>query len=219
MRGGGVNVHLQRPKVTHGTKLEEAGTVVILLHGRDRSVDEMVELADRIHLPGVHYVAPQADGNSWYSGRFMDDITVNEPRLSDALECVDACLAEVVAAGIPKTRVVLLGFSQGGCIAAEYAVRNAQRYGAIVVYTGALIGPNDAVWAYPESFQGTPVFLGSSDVDGWIPEARVHHAANVFRDMGADVVTRIYKGMEHVVSDDEIAVARDLIARVGPTSA
>lgn len=144
----------------------------------------------------------------------MEELSANEPNLSYALECYHLRVAELLAQGIPKSRLVLLGFSQGACLTAEYAVRHADRYGGIVLYTGGVIGPEGTKWEYGGSFKGTPVFLGSSNVDDWIPEARVHETAAIFKRMGADTTTRIYKGMEHIVNDDEIAFARRLIQQV-----
>ena len=123
----------------------------------------------------------------------------------------DSLIQTVVEKGISKDRIVLLGFSQGACLTAEYAVRHAERYGAIVLFTGGLIGPPGTSWSYPGSFQGTPVFLGTSDVDEFVPLSRVQESTAVFRQMGAQVMERVYPGMDHIVNDDEIAIARAMM--------
>jgi predicted esterase len=114
-------------------------------------------------------------------------------------------------AGIPRSRVVLLGFSQGACLTAEFAVRHASRFGGVVVLSGGVIGPPGTRWDYPGRFEGTPVFFGCSDQDSHIPRTRVDESAAVFLGMGADVTKRLYPAMGHLVNADEIAWVQRLL--------
>ena len=102
------------------------------------------------------------------------------------------------------SRTVLLGFSQGGCLALEFAVRNPRRYGALAGLSGGLIGPPGTVWPHAGSLDGTPVFLGCSDVDPHIPASRVEESARVLRDIGGDVTAVLYPGMDHTVTEEEL---------------
>ena len=138
----------------------------------------------------------------------------NEPGLSSALYTLAALVNDVVAKGVPRERIVLLGFSQGACLTSEFAARNAARYAGIVAYTGGLIGPPGTAWNYGGSFDRTPVFLGCSDIDGHVPKTRVDESAAVFTRMGASVTERIYPGMGHLVNDDEIAFTQRLMDQV-----
>jgi predicted esterase len=123
----------------------------------------------------------------------------------------------VDAAGIPASRVVLLGFSQGACLALEFAARHARRYGGVVGLSGGLIGPDGTPRDYEGAFDGAPVFLGCSDMDPHVPVERVHETADVFQRMGAQVTKRIYPGMGHTVNADEIAAVREIVDAVaGP---
>jgi len=127
-------------------------------------------------------------------------------------------IADVIAtlgtAGIPEERVILLGFSQGACLSAEFAARNARRYGGVVCLSGGLIGPDGTPRDYPGDFSGTPVFLGCSDVDPHIPAVRVRESASVMEHIGASVAMRLYPGMGHLVNDDEIATVQAMMATV-----
>ena len=145
----------------------------------------------------------------------MADIASNEPGLSSALGLLESVVARIEAAGIPRSRIVLLGFSQGACLTAEFAVRHASRFGGVVVFSGGAIGPPGTRWDDAGRFDGTPVFLGCSDRDSHVPEPRVIETAELFTRMGADVTTRIYPGMGHLVNDDEIAFAQGLLDGVG----
>jgi predicted esterase len=182
-----------------------------MVHGRDRDPADILGLADRIGLDGVTWLAPAASGNSWYPCRFMDPLEMNQPGLDHALERVDTLVAEHLRSGSTTADIVLLGFSQGACVVSEYAVRNARRYGAVIAFTGGLIGPPGTRWPRTGRFQRTPVFLGTMDADEWVPVERVQETARVMEGMGAEVELKIYPGTEHIVNDDEITRARRLI--------
>jgi phospholipase/carboxylesterase len=186
-----------------------------MLHGRGASAESILDLAEPLAAPGVAYLAPQAAGSAWYPRRFIEPIASNEPWLSSALALVGAVLTRVEAAGVPPERTVLLGFSQGACLALEYAARNGRRYGGAVGLSGGLIGPPGTRWDYPATLAGTPVFLGCSDVDFHIPKERVDESATVLRTLGADVEERIYPGMDHTVNQDEVDWVRALLVGLG----
>ena len=208
------NPHKGRPVATRGKAPEESRGVAVMLHGRDRDTDDILSVADRIGVPDFAYLAPAADHNSWYPYSFLEPVEKNEPRLSYALEICDEMVDNLLNRGIPKRQIVLAGFSQGACLVAEYAVRNADRYGGLLIFTGGLIGPPGTRREHEGSFGGTPVFLGTSDVDEFVPEERVRESAKVFERMDANVALRVYPGMDHVVNDDEIAAAKKILQEV-----
>jgi predicted esterase len=209
-----VNVHQGQPITVRGMPLGQSEAVAVMMHGRNHSPEIILELAERIDLASFTYLAPAAANNTWYPSGFMDKFEANEPYLSYALEVYDQLVADLVSQGYTREKIVLLGFSQGACLTAEYAVRHAACYGGVILFTGGLIGPPGTQWDYAGSFQGTPIFLGSSDVDAWVPLERVQQSTAVFKKMGAEVTQRIYPGMDHLVNDDEIAVAREIMKRV-----
>ena len=96
-------------------------------------------------------------------------------------------------------------------MALEFAARNAKRYGGVIALSGGLIGRDGTLRDYPGSLGGTPVFLGCSDVDAHIPEARVMESAGVMNKLSAEVEMRIYPGMGHTVNEEEIGVAKAVI--------
>lgn len=209
-----MNPHLKEKVIRRGTPLKDSKAIVILVHGRGQTAETMFELIERMNLTDTHYILPQAADNSWYPYGFMKTLSENEPYLSYSLECYQNWLNELFEQNISPKMIVLLGFSQGACLTAEYAVRNPQRYGGIILLTGGVIGPEGTSWEKNGSFDGTPVFLGSSDVDEWVPEKRVHESADIFLEMGGNVIKRIYKGRDHVVNDDEISFARKIIQNI-----
>jgi phospholipase/carboxylesterase len=205
---------------TSGAPLARAKAAMILLHGRGASAEGMLSLAEVFAQRDIACLAPQAAGGSWYPYSFLAPIERNEPSLSRSLETIGTLIADVSAQGVGAERLVLLGFSQGGCLALEFAARNARRYGAIIGLSAGLIGPEGTPRAYDGSLAGTPVFLGCSDVDAHIPLWRVRESSRVLSGLGAGVTERIYPGMGHTINDDEIREVRVALAGLlqSPTS-
>lgn len=203
--------HAGEPLASAGRPLGESPAVVIMVHGRNAGPANILDLVPRLGRTDVTYLGPAAAGRTWYPLSFMADTEKNQPGLSSGLWVLEKLVEDVVARGIDRGHIVLLGFSQGACLTAEFAVEHAARYGAVILYSGGLIGPPGTTWEYPGWFDGTPVFLGCSDVDAHVPKARVDESAAVFTRMGATVTERIYPGMGHLVNDDEIAFTRGVL--------
>lgn len=204
--------HAGTPTGHAGAPLGQGRVVVVLAHGRNAAPPNILELAGAIDVPGVTYLAPAAANRTWYPLSFLAERQQNEPFLSSALGRIGAVVAEIEAAGIPRQRIVLGGFSQGACLSSEFVYRNPARYGGLLVLSGGLIGPPGTVWDSSGGLDGTPVFLGCSDVDAHIPAERVQESAAVFERLGAVVTMRLYPGMGHLVNPDEVRHARAIVA-------
>ena len=196
---------------TAGAPIAGAAAAMVMLHGRGAPAEDMLGLAGELGVADIAYLAPQADGFTWYPNTFLAPLESNEPWLSAALGAVERALAEVAEAGIPTERTLLLGFSQGACLTTEFAARHPGPYGGVVGLTGGLIGPPGTPRDYPGSLAGVPVFLGCSDRDPHIPLERVDETTEVLGGMGAQVDRRIYPGMGHTVNQDELEAVRALV--------
>jgi predicted esterase len=206
--------HAGQPVVATGEKLRRASAVMILLHGRGATAESILELTPYMEQPRVAYLAPQAAFNTWYPYSFLEPMERNEPYLSSALARVGAVVDQILTTGIPSSHIILGGFSQGACLASEFAARNARRYGGLIAFSGGLIGPPGTPRDYSGAFDGMPVFLGCSDTDPHIPLERVEETAEVLARMGAEVDKRIYPRMGHTVNQDELDAATALLAGV-----
>jgi phospholipase/carboxylesterase len=207
-----IGPHQGQPILTAGESLEKAGAAMVMLHGRGASAEDILALASEFKQAGFAYLAPQAAQHSWYPNSFLAPIPSNEPGLSSGLAVITSILSQLVGAGITPERTILLGFSQGACLSMEYAARNARRYGGLVGLSGGLIGPDGTPRNYAGSLQGTPVFLGCSDVDPHIPRQRVELTAEVLEQLGGNVTTRLYPNMDHTVNRDEIRFVQEMMA-------
>lgn len=189
---------------------ERAG---ILIHGRERTPEEMVDLAVRLNLPGVRWLAPTVEGGSWYPGRFFDPIAANAPYISHAFEIFDQMIAEAREGGrLHPGQIIMMGFSQGACLALEYTVRNLGMSRNVVAFTGGLFGSPGALWpAYPRPLSRSRILLTGSDADDWVPEERVRNTAQILTGLGAEVTLRIYSGRPHIISEPEVEEARTFL--------
>jgi predicted esterase len=183
-----------------------------MIHGRGASAEDILTLSAEFRQPGFVYLAPQAAGHAWYPNSFLAPMASNEPGLSSGLAIIASLLAQLEEQRIPAERTILLGFSQGACLTLEFTARNARRYGGVAGLSGGLIGPEGTPRDYPGSLDGTPVFLGCSDVDPHIPKARVIESADVLRRLGGDVTMQLYPGMGHTVNLSEIRYVQGMMA-------
>lgn len=203
--------HAGQPVLRKGPAAAQARLAVILVHGRGDSAAGILGLTQEFDVPDVMWIAPQAAGHTWYPYSFMSPMAQNEPGITSGLAAIESLVHTLAGDGITADRIVLMGFSQGACLAQEFAARNARRYRAVVGLSGGLIGPPGTPRDYAGAFDGTPVFLGCSDIDPHIPLERVNESAEVFRRMGASVDERIYPRMGHTVNYDEIEAVRALL--------
>src|SRR5918993_5624672 len=194
-----------------GAALESAKGGLIAIHGRGAGAEDIIALAREVAPPGVTIFAPQAAGNTWYPYRFLEPTERNETYLSSALRIIADLIAQLGENGIPPERVALLGFSQGACLALEAAARNPRRYAGVIGFSGGLIGPPGTSFDFEGTLEGTPIFIGSSDVDPHIPKERVEESAAALQRLGAAVDVRLYPGMGHTVNRDELEAARSML--------
>jgi predicted esterase len=205
--------HGNQPVLHRGPALAAARRVAILVHGRGGSAEDILSLTQELRARDVAYLAPQAAGYTWYPYTFLSPIDQNEPGITSGLAVLARLVERADKEGPGAGNVVLLGFSQGACLSLEFAARHARRYAGVAALSGGLIGPPGTPRNYEGSFDGTPVFLGCSDIDPHIPVERVHESAEVFRKMGAAVDERIYPRMGHTVNRDELDAVSAMLVK------
>jgi predicted esterase len=204
--------HAGQPVLAFGPAPRDARLAMILVHGRGASAEDILSLAAELRLHDIACLAPQAAGHTWYPLSFLSPIARNEPGISSGLRVIERLVASLASEGLPPERIALLGFSQGACLSLEFVARHARRYAGVFGLSGGVIGPPDTPRDYAGSCDGTPVFLGCSDVDPHIPLERVRETADVFRRLGASVDERIYPGMGHTVNRDELEAVRAVLS-------
>lgn len=199
--------------ITAGKELTRDSTVLIMLHGRGGSAEDILSLASYLDAKDFTLLAPQATNNTWYPYSFLAPPSQNEPWLSSALNLLKELLDELNAKEIHSQNIFFLGFSQGACLTLEFVTRNADRYGGIVAFTGGLIGDKIYNENYKGDFQNTPIFIGTSNPDPHVPVERVYATTNILKDMNAHVTEKVYSNMGHTINQDEIEQANKIVFR------
>jgi phospholipase/carboxylesterase len=207
------NPHLTTETLTAGNA--DGAIAAVLFHGRDHDPEWMLDVARRIDLDhAVSYVLPRAADRSWYPGRFYEPMENNEPWLGWSLEAIESAVALAASRARPRSRIALIGFSQGACIVAEHLARRSEPYGAAAILTGALFGTPDLERMPVGSLDGLPMFFGIAEDDDWIPLEAVRDTVAAFQRAGARCELRVYDEEEHGVNDDEVAAVRGLLLSV-----
>lgn len=197
--------------VLAGKDVTDAAKALIMIHGRGGSAEDILSLSGYLNVNEFALLAPQANGHSWYPYSFMAPPSQNEPWLSESLGVIKNMIIELNEKGFASKDIFLLGFSQGACLALEFAGRNANNYGGIVAFTGGLVGDKLYLENYNGDFDGTPVFIGSGNPDAHVPVERVKASTRILKSMNANVTQKIYENMGHTISNDEIDMANSLV--------
>jgi phospholipase/carboxylesterase len=210
--------HDKLPSLSAGPESESASAIIIMLHGRGASAEDMIGLYRELNVPEIGAVVPQATGYTWYPQSFLAPLAANQPFLDDALSRIENEVEKLLQLGVPVRQIVLLGFSQGACLASEYVARYPRSYGALMAITGGLIGPLGTPRNYGGRLDGVTAFLGTGDPDPHVPFERVKETANVLTSMGASVELRRYPGIPHSIVEDEISRCREILLDLSNSS-
>ncbi|NII83932.1 dienelactone hydrolase family protein [Pedobacter sp. SG908] len=194
-----------------GKSFDQAEKVLIMIHGRGGTAQDILSMAAYLNVSNFALVAPQATNNTWYPQSFLAPRVANEPSLSNALNTIKETVLDLEKQGFTKEQIYFLGFSQGACLTLDFVAENAVRYGGVVAFTGGLIGEKVDHRNYHGDFDGTPIFIGSSDPDMHVPVSRVKESTVLLEEMGARVTEIIYENMGHTISQAEITQVNKLI--------
>jgi phospholipase/carboxylesterase len=198
--------------VTAGAAPGQASVACLFLHGRGQTPDEMVRtVLDRVGLHSVHCCLPAAVGKSWYDAKAVEPLTdLTQAQVGAALDLVAAEMAALAHLGFSPERIVLAGFSQGGCVALEYALQRGGALGGLCLLTACRVGGATGSRPLP----GLPVYAGCGDADSWIPLPHFTAALGDLGTAGARVRADIFPGRPHEVCDAEVAALRGMLQAV-----
>lgn len=190
-----------------GKPLGLAKKAIILLHGRGGSAQDIMMLGNEFCDDTYYLSAPVAQNHTWYPYSFLAPENQNEPWLSSAISVVSS-LISATAQAIGIENIYLMGFSQGACLALEVAARHAQPFAGVAAFTGGLIGEKLVTTKYSGHFNGTKIFIGSSDMDPHVPLSRMEESKTVLENLCGDVWLKVYPNMPHTIVADEIETVK-----------
>ena len=184
---------------------------ILAIHGRNQDPDFMVELLSRLGWQNFPTILPVAADKSWYPGGFMESLDKNGDKLKESLELIAKYHQELNELGYKDEQLILMGFSQGACLAAQYCLQNPRKYHGIAILTGGYIGPQGVDWSFEGDFYQTPIFISTSEIDEWVPPQRAEETAFEFKKLNGKVNFKLFKDRPHQVCEEEIEVVKQLI--------
>lgn len=191
-----------------------APAFVLLLHGYGSNEHDLAGLAGplKLGLPWASVRAPVELGNG--GAAWFPIVTPGNPDAAPLAEATDTIWAWVDEHLHPDTRVVPIGFSQGGLMASQLLRSRPDRVLAPVVLGGfvqAARQPGDHALAHSRP----AVFWGRGAEDRVIGQAAIERTGAYFP-RHSTLMERVYPGLAHGINADEIADVRDfLTAEVG----
>jgi phospholipase/carboxylesterase len=192
---------------------------VIWLHGLGADGHDFVPIVPELHLPNemaVRFVFPHARVrpitiNNGYAMRAWYDIKAlalggpeDEAGIRESENAVRALIQTQRAAGIAANRIVIAGFSQGGAIALQTALRYPQRLAGVLALSTYLPLRNTLASEMSQANRDIPMLMCHGALDPMVPLALGALSRDALRAQGYAVDWREYP-MQHEVSMPEIA--------------
>ncbi|MCZ4256677.1 dienelactone hydrolase family protein [Sulfitobacter sp. G21635-S1] len=191
-----------------GATAQTARAVCVVVHGRGQTQQDMIDMIlSRLEVADVHYVLPKSEGEAWYDAKAVDPLEEGTTRQLDAaLDAIGNCIDAARQDGLP---LVLIGFSQGACMAAEWLMRGGKVTSAALL-TACRVGAvqDDLVRA---DLAGLPVYTTNGDDDPWIPLWAHRKLVGELSECGARLRMDIFPGRGHEVSDVEIETLSEML--------
>jgi phospholipase/carboxylesterase len=197
----------------------QAAASVILLHGLGADGWDFVPIANELDLPEqlpVRFVFPHAplrpvtinggyEMRAWYDIRsFTPEGRADAAGLAEASRRVAGYIGREAGAGVPPSRIVLAGFSQGAAVALSAGLRSPQRLGGILAMSGYVPFPAKLEAERREENADVPILLCHGRMDPVVPVTLGEEARDVLTALGYRVEWHEY-AMQHEVCMEELA--------------
>lgn len=202
-----------------GPALHACRRVVLALHGRGSNADAIVRRCLEIAGPldDVTVIAPQAPGNAWFSLRHMESRAAHGQALSASLNEILQLVTEIRR--MTSVPLVLLGFSQGACLALEVLAHSEVRFDSVVALSGSAIGGRNEGPTFPKHVSGTQVVLGASERDPWIDAQDLLDTRQRLLAAGVDLTFEMVPGDVHAFHSRHRLLARPVLLGQDPKPA
>jgi phospholipase/carboxylesterase len=194
---------------------------VIWLHGLGADGHDFAPIVPELvrrDWPAIRFVFPHAPVRAitinngvrmraWYDIADIDLANrADETGVAESIAQVEALIANEAGRGVPASRIVLAGFSQGGAVALAAGLRRSEPLAGLVALSTYVPAPHKAAAALRAGAETQPVFMAHGIQDPVVPFAAGEQGASLLRKLGFAVEWHPYR-MPHSVCPDEI---RDL---------
>ena len=198
---------------------ETADASVIWLHGLGADGHDFEPIVPHLGLPPslrVRFVFPHARAipvtlnggmvmRAWYDVHADDVARVrhDEPGVRRSARAIEALLAREKERGVPASRIVLCGFSQGGAMALHVGLRHAETLAGIAALSAYLVLPDTLPDERSPANLRTKILLQHGTLDPMVPEALGRAGRDRLVALGHDVTWGTWP-MQHQVCLEEI---------------
>ena len=196
----------------------QPGAAIIWMHGLGADGNDFVPLVRELDLTGlgpIRFVFPHAGVmpvtiNGGYEMRAWYDIVAtdltrreDERGLRASQVQIEALIAREKARGIPASRIVLAGFSQGCAMALQAGVRHPEALAGLLCLSGYLPLADKTAAERDAASLATPIFLAHGSADPVVPLARATESRAALQALGYQVEWHDYP-MQHSLCQEEI---------------
>jgi len=191
---------------------------VIWLHGLGADGHDFEPVVPELRLPAskpVRFIFPNAPQRpvtinmgmrmpAWYDILQMGGGAEDEAGIRESQGAIEKLIALQQQSGIPARKIVLAGFSQGGAIVLQTALRHAERLAGVMALSTYLPLPSKLERERNPINNDLPVFMAHGAFDPMIPMVRAMQSRDAMQALGYPVQWREYP-MPHSVCPQEIA--------------
>ena len=201
---------------------------VLIMHGLGADGRDFLPIAEQLDLTSVgdvRFLFPNApvmpvtinggyEMPAWYDILAADLVRhEDEAGLRASQSAIEAVIANEKSRGIPASRIVVAGFSQGCAMALMVGMRHVEALGGIIGMSGYLPLSGKATAEHTAASLATPIFLGHGTHDGVVALDRATASRDVLLAMGYAVDWHTYP-MEHSVCPQEVLDVQRFLQRV-----
>lgn len=191
---------------------------VIWLHGLGADGNDFVPVVRELDLkglPAIRFVFPHAEQmpvtiNGGYMMRAWYDISVadltrreDEGGLRNSQRNVEALIAREKARGIPASRIILAGFSQGCAMTLQTGLRHPEKLAGMLCLSGYLPLHDKVAHERTEESIDTPIFMAHGRQDGVVPFVRAEQSRDILAGLGYTIEWHEY-AMQHSLCFEEV---------------
>ena len=200
---------------------------VLWLHGLGADGNDFVPLVPELlrrDWPAIRFVFPHAPVRAvtinngvrmraWYDIRDFDFASrADEAGVRESIVQVEALIAREVARGVPASRVLLAGFSQGGAIALAVGLGRESPLAGLIALSSYLPMADELARGMPAAAATQPLFMAHGQFDPVVPYTAGEMSAARLRVLGFQVDWHAYP-MAHQVCAEQIRDLGDWMSR------
>jgi phospholipase/carboxylesterase len=200
---------------------------VIWLHGLGADAHDFEPVVPEFRLPAskpVRFIFPNAPQRpvtinmgmrmrAWYDILQMGGGPEDEVGIRESQGLLEKLIAAQKHQGIPARKIVLAGFSQGGAIALQTALRHAERLAGVMALSTYLPLYGKLEEERTAMNNDLPVFMAHGSYDPMIPMVRAQQSRDALQALGYPLEWREYP-MPHSVCPQEIADIAAFLERI-----